>query len=411
VTIVPSAQILVLSPLYPSTDGAVPAAAIRSRGLVTALRELDYEVTVICGMPRGRRPLALSGVRTIAAPWLDLDSIAGSIGSRHASTSIASASGRSIATHLLPPDRYFTWIPGAATTARRNLRDASIILSTSAKSAHLAARLIAGGRPWVADLNDPWTANPHNPVGTIRGRVDKTLEQAGLGHASHITTVTEPLRQALALTYGETRVSTLMSGFDPTEIHPSAGPTAGDEGVILYVGTLYEKLDLSPIYVGLAGAKQAGTVSPERVRFRFVGRLNERVLAESRRYGVDEFFTVGGIEPRAKVLEMMSRAGALLLPTYKEDPYSLPMKFFEYIGSGRPIIALGPPDRLGAQIVRDRDIGFVVSTSGEARTLVERIDADPSILVAPKPEAAADFTWDATRRRLGEVLEKLTPPS
>jgi glycosyltransferase involved in cell wall biosynthesis len=407
--VVPEARILVLAPLYPPMEGPVPAAAIRSRGLVKALLKLGYEVTVVCGMARGARPLVIPGVETIAAPWLDLVSMAGSLGRRRTTVSTVTVSGRSIATHLLPPDRYFTWIPSAARIARNHLHPDSIVLSTSAKSAHLAARIVVGNQRWIADLNDPWTGNPHNPVGRIRGRVDKLLEQQGLGNATHITTVTDPLRDALARTYGMSNVSTLMSGFDPSETRPGAPLAPSEEGTILYVGTLYDKLDLSPIYFALASAKRAGTVSPDRVRFRFVGRLNERVLSESRRYGVEEFFTVTGTEPRPRVLEMMRTTGALLLPTYKEDPYSLPMKFFEYVGSGRPIIALGPPDRLGAQKIRERGLGFVVSTSMEAQELLERIARDPSTLAAPGQAAAADFTWDATKKRLEQVLGALPP--
>jgi glycosyltransferase involved in cell wall biosynthesis len=396
--------------LYPPTDGPVPAAAIRSRGLVRALRELDCEVTVVCGMPRGRQPLLLRDVTTISAPWLDLDSIAASISRDRGDPTAASIPGRSIATRMFPPDRYFTWIPGAAAIARRRLRERSIVLSTSAKSAHLVGRIVAGDRLWIADLNDPWTGNPHAPAGAIRRRADRVLERAGLGRATHITTVTEPLRAALAATYGETRVSTLMSGFYPSESPTAADPASRDEAVVLYVGTLYEKLDLSPIFAGLAEAKRAGTVSPRRVRFHFVGRLNERVLGESRRFGVEEFFTVGPTEPRPRVLEMMTTAGALLLPLYEDDPFSLPMKFFEYAGARRPIVALGPPDRLGAQIVRDHGLGFVVSTSIEARALFEQMDRDPSVLVAPAQEATAEFTWAATTERLGELLSRLQTP-
>jgi hypothetical protein len=148
-------------------------------------------------------------------------------------------------------------------------------------------------------------------------------------------------------------------------------------------------------------------VTPEGVRFRFVGRLNQRVLEEAAEHGVAEFFTVGAAVPRRDILRMMASAGALLLPLYDGDPYSLPMKFYEYVGAGRPIVALGSADRLGACMVREHGLGFVIGNGAEARALLDRISADPAVLTPPPASAATAFTWQATTARLGELIERL----
>jgi len=402
-------DIVVLAPLYPTVAGAVPAAAMRSRGLCRALVDLGHRVDVVCGMPLGASPEQLEGVVTHATRWVDFDGILGRVrGAPATQASGPAPAGRALASRLLPPDRYVTWIPGALVGARRSLRDDSVILSTSAKSAHLAARAIAGHRPWIADLNDPWTDNPHMPVGAVRGRVDSRLEALGLGGATHITTVTPPLRDELAARFGDDRVTTLMSGFDLGNLDgPIAEPPAG-RSVVLYAGTLYERFDLEPLYRALAAERDAGTITPASLLMRFVGRLNERVRDESAAHGVAEFFEVSGPVPRAEILSLMSTATALLLPLYEEDPYSLPMKFYEYVGAGRPIVALGPADRFAARLIEDNALGAVVSSVADVAAIVRRLADDPHALPVPTRASRELFTWERTTETLAEILEQVT---
>lgn len=395
---------VVLAPLYPPIAGAVPAAAIRTRGLCRALVELGYDVDVVCGMPLGTMPAALDGVAVHTTRWVDLDGVLarvlpGEYGARD------QFPGRAFVSRLFPPDRYLSWIPEAAKRARRLAGPESVVLSTSAKSAHLAARAV-GARRWLADLNDPWVGNPHMPAGPIGDAIHRRLERSSLGYAEHITAVTPPLRDLLAEQYGPSRVSTLMSGFEPMTTAATT-PDRSGTAVVLYAGTLYEKFDLTPLYQGVAVARDAGDVTADQLRFRFVGRLNERVRRESSAHGVEEFFHVSPPVSREDVLAMMAEATALLLPLYQDDPYSLPMKFFEYVGSGRPIVAIGPAERFAAQLVADNGFGLVASGAEDARSLVVRVVADPAGLPRPTPETAAGFTWEATTRTLARILERL----
>jgi glycosyltransferase involved in cell wall biosynthesis len=196
-----------------------------------------------------------------------------------------------------------------------------------------------------------------------------------------------------------------MSGFDLELVETVAEPPTG-KSVILYAGTLYERFDLEPLYRGLATERAAGTITPETLGLRFVGRLNDRVLVEANAHGVADFFAVSGPVVRAEILSLMSKATALLLPLYEEDPYSLPMKFYEYVGAGRPIVALGPPDRFAARLVEEHALGAVLSSAEDVGTLLKRLALDPNALAAPTRAAREQFTWKHTAATLEDVLER-----
>ncbi|MFN8223550.1 MAG: glycosyltransferase [Gaiellales bacterium] len=396
-------HVVVVAPLYPSAGGAVPAAAIRTHGLCRAFTSLGYRVDVVCGMPLGESPVETDGVDVHAIGWLDPDGVVERLSrGRYSAAGGQPVPGRALVSRMIPPDRYVSWIPGATRRARALGGRASLVFSTSAKSAHVAGYLVATDR-WIADLNDPWVDNPHMPVGPVADAVHRRLERTTLGRASHITAVTPPLRDELARRFGEGRVSTLFSGFDPGP--PSPGDVEATP-TVLYAGTLYEQLDLTPLFAGVAAARAAGHLAPGQLRFRFVGRLNERVQIEAESRGVGEFFHAQPSIPRAAVLRELGAATALLLPLYADDPYSLPMKFFEYLGAGRPIVALGPADRYAGRLVAERGFGVVAATPADVAALIARLVSGEALPHAT-PKSAAEFTWSATASTLRRILEKV----
>src|SRR5205807_10168331 len=104
---------------------------------------------------------------------------------------------REIVVRLTIPDRYVIWVPSAIAVAARAGRSCDLLLSTGPVSAHLVARAIRAGRPWVADCNDLWSLNPHRTNGRLRDAIDVRLERTALAAATRLTTVNDELREEL----------------------------------------------------------------------------------------------------------------------------------------------------------------------------------------------------------------------
>jgi hypothetical protein len=104
----------------------------------------------------------------------------------------------------------------------------------------------------------------------------------------------------------------------------------------------------------------------------------------------------------------MREAAVLLLPL-DADPSVRPAKVFEYVGAGRPILALGEPDGAAAQLVREVNAGVVT---------IEPAVIDRSILdwyvewrrkgelpLARTGDVSA-YTHERMAARFGSVLEQ-----
>src|SRR5207253_6868082 len=102
----------------------------------------------------------------------------------------------------------------------------------------------------------------------------------------------------------------------------------------LFGGTLSPGFNLGPLFAGMAAGRDEGWLTEKSLRVRFVGRLTERAEAEAERWGLSQYVEASAVIPRGELLAELVNADALLLPLYDEDPYSLPMRFFDYVGAG-----------------------------------------------------------------------------
>jgi glycosyltransferase involved in cell wall biosynthesis len=206
-------------------------------------------------------------------------------------------------------------------------------------------------------------------------------------------------------------VTVLRSGFDPSEFaDPEPGRSDG-RVELLFAGTLYPDQDLGGLLRAMAVGRREGWLAPDKLAVTFIGGLTDRAALEADRHRVAEFVTTSERIPRRELIGRMRSADALLLPVHDVFPTALPMRLFEYIGAGRPILVLGDePDlehHLVAQLVASHRLGRVVAGSSELEALLRALVADRDAL--PQPDAAERqrFTWNETMQSLVSIVASL----
>ncbi len=249
------------------------------------------------------------------------------------------------------------------------IRPDVILTSGPPHSVHLLGRWLSRRHhvPLVTDFRDPWfdeSVTGHRP-----GRVRRWLERTVLRDSAGVIANAPLARAALATAYPEfaDKITVIPNGYDPPTDGPSVRPRApGEPLTLLHAGELYFGRNPGPLLQALANLERAA--APTRWKLRFLGRTDScgiDVLAEARRLGLQTEVSLDGQVPYDVARAEMQAADVLLLMDGPGRRVGVPAKAYEYIGAGRPILALAEPDG---------DTAWALEASGARYRLVKPND-------------------------------------
>jgi len=263
--------------------------------------------------------------------------------------------------------------------------------------------------PWLADFRDPWVTNHVIDRWTLGKRLDLWLEGNVMQHATALIANTPLNQEGWASVYPQhaQKIAIIPNGFDP-QSPGTAVPGNTSRVTILHAGEFYSGRDPRPFF----GALQAASHLPVDVDL--LGRKTETLCdfpAEIRQRGLDGRVRLLGQVPYADALDRMKRADILLLVHTPGYRVGVPAKLYEYLGAGRPILALADPDSDIAWVLREskvlhriaplRDVARIGSALSE---LIGEIRAGGAAV--PDPDALLQFTREAMARRVAELLDR-----
>jgi glycosyltransferase involved in cell wall biosynthesis len=405
-----SLRILTIAAYYPPSSAA---AAIRARNIVRNLRELGHDVVVITARTNDNGT-GTPPTETHPVAWLDIHELAKSrlrASAPHAGAAAEPApywqkSLRTLAARVIVPDLHAPWIPPATVRASHFVGASDLVVSTGAASAHVVARLVRRGRPWIADINDLWWRSPHRKAGVVRKRIDWHVERGIVASATALTVPNDALGAEIHARFGRAP-ATVFTGFDRSEFNlpTDTAPTSTRE--IVFAGTLYADFPLSVLLETLARGRDGRGWSSSKIRAVFIGTGAGDAVSEARRYGVDEFVDAVPAMPRRDLLRRLGAADALLFPLYPSDPHHLPMRFFDFVGSARPMIGVGSAAAPGAKMIERHSLGVVCSSADELLSVLDDLVRTGRGADLP-PQMQGVFELGSARPALQEVLERVT---
>ncbi len=313
-------------------------------------------------------------------------------------------------TKVFVPDSYVvSWIPTALAAVRRLDVDC-VITSGPPDSTHLIGLALGRKRPaWIADFRDGWRFEPMRPEWPTRAqdRIEAWLERRVAQRADLAFGATLPIAEDLATRLGAD-AHWVTNGFEP-ELESDRRAPLADDGwrTLAHTGTLSGFTwgrDPRPMLAALHDFNAARAPGEPRVKLLLAGRPSvddQRLIAEA---GLGDAVEHRGLVTRDESLSIQRGADALLLVT-GHNRSEATGKLFEYLASGRPILALAEGNE-AARIVRETGTGVAVGGGDPAglRTALAAL-ADGSLERAYAPRGLERFRYPGPAEAVAELIE------
>ncbi len=312
------------------------------------------------------------------------------------------------------PDPERGWEGPLLEAARKLLKEErfdAILSSSSPVITHIAASKLHDETqlPWVADLRDLWSQNHNLPMGkALRAKTAK-FEKRTLAGASAIVTVSPLWVDELKRLHPESRVCSITNGFDPEDaVEVRARP---DKFTITYTGQIYAgKQDPTLAIKSIKKILDESTVRRDELELRFYGPTSETVSDATMKLGLDGVVIQHRPVPRGESLLRQWESHLLLLLDWDDEsqPGVIPLKFFEYVHTGNPILATGgTPDGIVSKMINEVGCGRTARTVDDAVAAIQgylTVYRKGGVLCAPHPERTARFSYPYLAKSYAEVL-------
>ncbi len=319
----------------------------------------------------------------------------------------------------LPPDRYVGWVPFAFSKALKIIAHnrVDIIYTADLYSTHLVGYLLrkTTGKTWIADIGDEWASNPfRSRLFPGQQKVENWIERKILGAANHIIIAWLGLTKLLLL-HGKKECTTITCGFFSEDFESSSnGTTRGrDKFRITYTGSFYASQQPTYFLNAIQKLLDEGQISSDNIELVFVGRTRTDGLSGFANSSVANCIVCPGFVPHRRSVEYLMDSDILLLIVSAErGSGNIPGKTFEYIASGKPILALVPPKGAAADLIRKTNTGIVVASEDIAAIRDVVLDLylrwkEGRLQIHPNWEEICQYEAKNLSKSLSEVLDRV----
>jgi glycosyltransferase involved in cell wall biosynthesis len=272
---------------------------------------------------------------------------------------------------FLPAATGLGWAWSAAEVGRAFIREnaghrITLFSTYPPAGTHLAAYLIAGTNqvPWIADFRDPLGAVPvWKGVTRLHKASLLMFERMLINRADMVIANTD-----IAATHFQREhpkkaenVHVIWNGFDPEEPFGLMAIPDQRELVLTHTGTLYAGRVVAPLLESLQRTFDTERLPGDRIKVRLIGSAdmgclpNREFLDRAANQGWLDLVT--SVMPREEAVAVMRSSNALLL-LQPQSASQVPGKLFEYVLTGRPILAFVPRQSAVEWILKNSGVKY-----------------------------------------------------
>jgi glycosyltransferase involved in cell wall biosynthesis len=137
----------------------------------------------------------------------------------------------------------------------------------------------------------------------------------------------------------------VMNGFDIEDNQRLNKPLVNKEKFIrLYAGTFSQRRNNSMFWKDIKSLIDTNELFASKLNIQLVCKVDSSVSEDIKKYNLESFIDIVDLIPFDEVVKRQMEATVLLLfvDNFEGAKWVLTGKFFEYLASNRPILALGP---------------------------------------------------------------------
>ena len=264
--------------------------------------------------------------------------------------------------NLFIPDSRIFWVNSSVGFLSKYILEnniESIITTGPPHSLHLIGLKLKSilNISWYADFRDPWTKINYHKKLKLSLRSKKKhlqLENKVLSSCDRIiVTSNKLLKEYNEIT--ETPISLITNGFDYQKLQLELD----EKFSITHIGRLLPERNPKILWNALKELCTINKNFKNNLKINFIGNVSENLRKEIKTNNLENSVVYHNYIKYNDTIPYLIKSQILLLieSDDKESSYAIPAKIFEYINSGRPIIAIGPKDSEIKQIIDETKSG------------------------------------------------------
>ena len=293
---------------------------------------------------------------------------------------------------LYPLDDKVLWLPNLYKAGKKALKDEKydlIYVSCGPFSSAVAARSLSKHYklPYILEMRDYWTLlSDYNLQGTYVNRLfSRYTEKKLLQDASLIVTATEGIAEDISEQFGnflKEKTFILYNGHDEEDfLSLPAFSTDKSKYTLSYFGALYAKRSLKWLLKALQDLRKENKLPPN-FSLRLYGNYHIETLQEIKQSGIEDLVKIIPQLSHQQAISAMLSADALLLLINSDSPKgTLTSKVFEYLRTGKPILALVPQNGEAGKLLKESGQNYIcpMESPSAIKICAEKLFADRDI--------------------------------
>lgn len=315
------------------------------------------------------------------------------------------------------PDARVGWNRYAFKMAERLIMDnplSAIVTSSPPHSTQLVGLKLKRkyNLPWIADMRDPWTDiyyyNDFYHLPFIK-RYDASLERKVLENADAVVVVSKSIKKLFISKSDKInpdKIHVIPNGFDEEDFMDGKNMHS-DEFIITYTGTLSDQYPVDTFVAAFSKIVKEHT--DIKIKFNIVGKVSDNILNKFMKYDLSTNVDYMGYKKHKEAVSFLSKSNALLLviPDITNNAGILTGKLFEYLGSRKPILNLGPVAGDAAKIINECKAGKTFDYLNEKDIINYLIELIEDLKVNNVGKSNDNVYLNYSRRRLTERFSNL----